>query len=835
MRWLRKDVRDSRVLRNHAVGLVGICALCYLALLLGDWLGHLLELSIVPLGRVPRADLMLLCLVGANSWMILFSVSFRAGECIEYEYRHQSLDMVRVTRLSGMRIMGMKATYPMVFGLTMLAPVLPLYVLAVVLGALGPAELLAVFLVLGLVSIRPAGASVIGGSVNVRALDEWKRRVIVGVVGCLVAVQFFMFGFTLYGASTIFGPASQTILLPAEWARIAARELIVSRPFFGLILPPLVPLAVLLPLLWPAMAATVHERVVEGVARLRVRANPAWLLATVGLAVGLAGYAWTRLLGPKGLTLYAGTPAGDASAALAGLYGVFLVAWTLPTAWMLAFTGRSNMGLVPCGDPPEPHAPLRRAEHEASEDLVRAPTLREYARDLTGALSVLVWPTLAFLLAALLTWRVPRLDDLGLSLRCAVAASGLLVYCYGLGRWLTLGATEVREAKHNVVGIVGLSLVVSALAFVSGSPLPAEWAALNPLAGVLSTFPGLEARASALPWSAGRLPGPWPCATVDTLLGFLLLAAYLVSTSRAVRTRRRREYQAERGPRPVAALMAEDEARHRLMADPIGRRLLRSHRAVAIRRVLRALPVVLSAAAAMVVLIAPSKVGERMASLDLIPGWARDPYGVLSIPPSPFVGAFGVTGALCATVLSIGAYASGVNSLRQEREQGTAGQLLLTPLSDAGIALGYQRPVWRSVIETAVLLVPLALVGCVEGRFSSGNVLVVTAVFAMVLVDPSFCAAWGGAIGANPDRPWLSNTMRAAFMAQRVLILMAFFVFIGDRMLRGRTYQLLFAHPMLLGLIVVEGVAAVLCLWFVVRTIRRIRREGIGVVMGDGG
>jgi len=580
----------------------------------------------------------------------------------------ETLDLLLLTRLSRLQIMGMKATYPMVFGAAMILPALPLYVVAVTTGGLSWPELAMVLLVYTAISVRPSGTSGAWYTAQLQPTDERKKKARQKGAAWAIYAQILAQSWGRLLPRMAKGHAITAALLPVSWVIVAAQASWRWRPFFGFEFPIWIAALLVLPAAWASGACAAHDRVVSDEGSRRLRTNPAWFIWTVGAMVVAAGFIW-----PFGVTTGAFAPivggkAGDADAALAALFAMLLWLWSVPVSFSLWFAGGTETGVLPAG------GPLGTDQSKAAPaELLGA----------VGAVSVLVFPLVAQGLIWLLGWTVPAPVWLPAIGGAAWIAAASVVYAYALGRLSAVYAAEevwlggkAPSKKRSTAALVALSLlIVSGAALFPSTGVP-QWAfTLNPLSGYVGFSQHFRDWVVHSPWTTKSLPDWHTCAGAQLALGLLGTAVAAMWARAKVANRRLRTVDELPPPPPTCELILEGYTGQRWLRGPLAVRLMRSRAVRSSSAAMYVVPALVGASGLALALFKPDGLGSATVDMGLVAPGAT-PARVA------FMGAFVISMAIVVGYVSLFSFAGMATRFKTECDQGTLGQLLLTPLSN---------------------------------------------------------------------------------------------------------------------------------------------------------
>jgi len=788
-RALRRDLRSTTLVRNHAIVLVFLAAAAVGALALAAAIRR--PMSIVGLSP---GYVLAMAVTGLHGWIIISAVSYRARDSIDLENRMETLDLLRLTRLSRLQIMGMKATYPMLFGVAMVLPALPLYALVVWTGGLSLAEMAMVWAIYMATSVRPSGSSGAWYTAQLQPMDERKKKARQKGAAWVIYAQILAQSWGRLLPRMAKGHAITAALLPVSWVIVAAQASWRWRPFFGFEFPIWIAALLVIPAAWASAACAAHDRVAAEEGSRRLRTNPAWFIWTVGAVVVIAGFVW-----PHGITTGAFAPAvggkaGDVDASLVALFAMLVWLWSVPVSFSLLFAGATETGVLPAGGPVSTDA---------------STVTRVELLGAVGAVSVLAYPLVAQSLIWLLGWRLPAhawWPSVGGAVWVAAVS---LVYTYGLGRLSAVyGADEVwlgdkaptRKRSTAFLAALGLFAVTGAGLFPStGVP---EWAfAVNPLSAYVGFSQHFRDWVVHSPWTTKVLPDWRMCAAVQLALGLLGTALAAVWARAKVSSRRLRTVEELPPPPPTYKLFLEGYGGQRWLKGALAVRLMRSRAVRSSAAAMYVVPALIGTSGLALALFAPDGLGSAMVDMGLVARGAT-PARVA------FMGAFVISMGIVTGYVSLLAFAGMATRFKAECDQGTLGQLLLTPLRHREIALGYQTTSLYYAAVSAGMLLPVGAFGVlISGAWANAAVLLV--VLGAFVVECLFSSAAGGAVGLlTVARPTAAGFLGAGWGMSRMAIVILVMVGVLGPLARHGAGRLMVEHPVFWAVLLAEAALA---------------------------
>jgi len=795
LRAWRKESRNSKLVRNHLVVLACLAAL-YAALhtLVARFGGEMARL-----GEAPGV-VVLGVLSGVHTYIVLVAVSYRARESIDLELRQGTLDFVRVTAIPAIRAMGMRATYPLVFGILMPLPAFPLYMLAASCEGVRPTDVLVIYAVLVLICIRPSGHS---GAWYTRQLlpnDERKKHLQRRNAGTAVAVQIVAQGWSRLLPRGYFGAPLHGGLLPLTWVLIGGRALFRARPFYGTEAAILCILLPLLPILYATLARGAYTSAIEDDAPVRWRRNPASALWGILGVTAVAGFTW-RLIGPSAtLAKFTGVAGADPASAMAAVAGALVVVWALGCAIGVLTTGRTDAGLWACGGGPAPS---------------RKEALRRELLSSVSAVSVLVWPLLAVGLSALLGLQLPKVGLIGNVLLCSALA---LVVCYSAGRPGAIRSQLDNGKKRHPwrTIVVNLWMLVPVAGLFPACGLPSWVILLHPFAGWLLAYPGAVEAVTSNAYMVSALPDLATWMTVQVLLAVALMAAnsrYAVVTAGMPALTEPKDLPP---PPPTWRLFEAEPRRLRWIRDPISLRILRSRPWRAMFISFTTVGSVITIAGVAGAVYSPSTLASAFAGARLIaPSVAGSDLGDSLI--AVLVIGFGL--ALMGGMG--GCPALGSSAITQERLKETIEAIVQLPAPHWEIVRGYLGAALYGIGTYLFGLLPVAVLAAVAGCRPLN--LVVAASLGLVLTVDAVLGVAVGMYGALSSPRGANVPAALVWIGSRIgLVMVAGFTLAG--MTLGRANRLLIAAPAFWLVPVLEAPLIALALIGATRHLARMRR-----------
>ncbi len=544
-RRLRADTRRRELLRDCAIVIfLFLCATVAL-LLFHRW---------APRGLARYwADVLLYGFTGLHVWTAYFVANARSRETLHVEEARGTLDFVALCPISPPRMMGMRATYPMLFSLATFVPALPVYAFLLGLGLLSPGDLAGLMVVVALISVRPTGSERRRLNKPGAAEQAQSRRALARSMAQICAAVLVLDLLILPALSPKVAASVGPIVLTGPlWA---SRMLFAPVSFYWLRIPPALWL-VLLPLAWGGAAAAQHERVVQKPGEYPSAGRAARLAFSGAALFVLVGFLWQPCIvsaaarlgsAPYALRLALPTTPSDAFAVLIvalalGMAVESLLARAAPLGPLLAW----REGVV------------ARATAFSAELFCVGEALASYLAGV--AVLALCW-------AAGAGWQA------GIDPRALVGAVvwGMLAVgvCAALGR--LLAAAERASQRASVLAVV-LTLAIFAAPLVALlTPLIPKSAAaavcpLVGLAGELSRVGELLARAISY------RPEVWAVTQFSLLLVLSGAAATVALSGAAAGARAPAEVV------PCAALMRSRHPIEWITSNPIALRILRARR-----------------------------------------------------------------------------------------------------------------------------------------------------------------------------------------------------------------------------------------------------------------
>jgi len=401
-----------------------------------------------------------------------------------------------------------------------------------------------------------------------------------------------------------------------------------------------------------------------------------------------------------------------------------------------------------------------------------------------------------------------------------------LVYAYGLGRLAAVyGAEEVwlgdkaptRKRSTAFLATLGLFIVTGAGLFPS-SGVP-EWAfALNPLSAYVGFSQHFRDWIVHSPWMTKTLPDWRMCAGVQVTLGLLGTALAAVWARAKVSHRRLRTVEELPPAPPTYKLFLEGYAGQRWLRGALAVRLMRSRAVRSSAAAMYVVPALIGASGLALALFAPDGLGSAMADMGLV---ARG----LTPARVAFMGAFVISMGIVTGYMSPLLFAAMATRFKTECDQGTLGQLLLTPLRHREIALGYQTTGLYYAAVSAVILLPVGALGVLISGAWANAVVWLIAVAAFV-VECFFSSMAGGAVGLLAvTRPTAAGFLGAGWGVSRMAIVILTMVGALGPLARHGAGTLLVEHPVFWTVLLAEAVLAPV---FAVLSIKQVRvlREG---------
>jgi len=805
LRAVRRELRNKKLVRNQTIALVCLMLLCVTALMLGSLFGP-------TLARVglPQGTLLAIILTGAHVWFIIIAVSFRSRDSIDLESRMETLDLLRATPLTRIQIMGMKGTYPLVFGVVMALLLLPLYGLTVAMGGLRAAEVCVVFLVLALTCVRPSGSSGAWYTAKLQPTDERKKRARQKSATIVIWIQVFCQGWARLAPKGYLGSPLTATLMPVAWVAWVSRAGLVDRPFYGIHLPFIIVLPIALAFGWTSLAVSSYRRVVSDGYRLSIRHNPAWHLWAAVVSIAVVGYLWGFITGPHGLAVLAGGSPGNADASIAAVFIVLAAVWAVPVGLSLLFTGGTEAGLLPCGKP------LAESRDEA---------LRDELVGVTGTLSVLVLPSLAMTAICLLGWHFPAAPWCGVLVDTLVTGAAFLLYCFGIGRTLAMFAVRNEKRKFLIGSSALLLLIGSAAALFPLTRVPLWVFALNPFSGFVTLSPQVSEWITSGPAVTPVLPLWAACVVPQALLG-VVMAGIALRIALAKARPREVARPDEAGPtRPTQELFKLGYRPYPYIANPVALRYLRSKYTQSAMQAAITVPSVLVLSAVLVVVLAPDALAAPLMRGGLIV-WASPAAAGAGI-------ASYVVGMLILWVWScIAGFATAARMFPFERDRGTVAQLFLTPLSNRTIALGFQVPGRYATAVAMLIMAPLGIFGVIWSG-DLANVAVILCLLLFVAADVAFSVSCGALIGVCvKHRPVFAPVVGILWGAERIALLIGVVaaLVVSSRIGGG---QLIYSRPMFWIVLLAEAALAPVLVYLTMRSLHEIRSGDIPFMPGE--
>jgi hypothetical protein len=677
----RREMRRGQPLVRLVIWLVILALITGGALAIGLRWRSFLALFPVPLGPGRFACAVLMTV---EFWTVVLAASARRYGLRQAELANAG-DEYRLVPLRPIINAGMRNTYPLAVALLMTACAFPLHLVSFWGGDGRPGEVLLahVFLLVACVGAaeRPSSLHPMQRDANT---SKAQRRRMVGVMAALgnVAMQFV--------ARTISGPSSAGIFF---WALLfpylIPGALVVPREFWAIWLPIAVPALVA----WiPTITLTARRAARSNDRRAETIFVRPWSLGGLGTVFGLtvaAGFLWPWVANGA-IASMVGASSPDPTRSAEALFAVLMAAWAgLIAGPHLLWSASVSWGAL--------RSPDEVTDTPTRRQMVR----RELAWGLEAAASAYV-PCLAFALAISVGGLAP--DSLGTYVPPTVVAATVLLSCWSLGR---LGRIH-RDRGMRVGWLIGWRMVGVAC-LIGGLFAPAPYGryllAVVPLGAAVSIAPGVVGGISGLAMGSIRADVPTLALAAGAQLAVacVALGAVLYSrraTAAAPRPRRLRTV-------PTSILYRRDAYVHRITANPVAVRLLRSRRHNESLHGMFSLFATLSllAWATWSVCLYLKMTGASPSS---VTGWlAECPAPLVALPA---VVLLGVSIGQAGSIAGLG--------LRMERATGALAVTCLTPLRTTTLFLGYvTAPLLGTVARLLGFLpcLPLAFIGVDPG------------------------------------------------------------------------------------------------------------------------